>query len=114
MLLTVSSTVPFDDRTILLLYYLLHGNPQFISYVQSRTDLDTLLLPLLHILYHSFEQKPQQIYMILIIILILSQDESFNRSIQQIILPTVSWYKERYPFAALRTIMTIDAMYIPG
>lgn len=28
----LTSVIPFDDRTILLLYYLIHGNSLFISY----------------------------------------------------------------------------------
>lgn len=32
-----------DDRTILLLYFLLHGNSLFLSYVLARTDIDNLV-----------------------------------------------------------------------
>eukprot|EP01116_Phalansterium_solitarium_P001835 TRINITY_DN11658_c0_g1_i1.p1 TRINITY_DN11658_c0_g1~~TRINITY_DN11658_c0_g1_i1.p1 ORF type:complete len:667 (+),score=182.72 TRINITY_DN11658_c0_g1_i1:1116-3116(+) len=84
-----------DDRAILMLYFLLHGNSLFLSYVHARTDIDTLVLPLLEILYKSVDSEPQRIYMILIIILILSHDQSFNKNIQKMKLPTVPWFKSR-------------------
>lgn len=32
-----------DERTVLLLYFLLHGNNLFSSYVLSRTDIETMV-----------------------------------------------------------------------
>lgn len=79
-----------DEQTVLLLYFLLHGNKLFLSYALARTDLDTLILPLLQILYDLLLQKPQRIYMILIVILILTHDESFCSIVQSLVryLPT--------------------------
>jgi hypothetical protein len=74
-----------DEQTILLLYFLLHGNSLFLSYALARTDLDTLILPLLKILYDVLLQKPQRIYMILIVILILTHDESFCSIVQSLV-----------------------------
>ncbi|KAE8717627.1 Chlorophyllase 1 family protein [Hibiscus syriacus] len=59
-----------------------------------RTDLDTLLMPILETLYSASRRTSNQIYMLLIILLILSQDSSFNASIHKMTLPGVSWYKE--------------------
>mmetsp|Transcript_5021 Transcript_5021/g.7791 ORF Transcript_5021/g.7791 Transcript_5021/m.7791 type:complete len:774 (+) Transcript_5021:56-2377(+) len=84
-----------DERTTLLCYCLLHGNPHFLTYVLARTDLDTLLLPLLHMLYNAQERKPNQIYMLLIILLILTQDAAFNATIHTLMIPSVPWFKER-------------------
>ncbi|KAM9963732.1 hypothetical protein ACTFIW_006983 [Dictyostelium discoideum] len=86
---------PSSDKNILLLYYLLQENSFFFRYVQSRTDLDNLLLPMIQILYNSFEEKPQQVNMILIIILILSQDSLFNENVHSLIVHQILWYKER-------------------
>ncbi|GAM19817.1 hypothetical protein SAMD00019534_029920 [Acytostelium subglobosum LB1] len=86
---------PSSDKNLLLLYYLLLDNPNFFRYVQSRTDIDSLVLPLLQVLYSSFEEKPQQVYMILIIILILSQDTLFNANVHSLVIHQVLWYKER-------------------
>lgn len=84
-----------DETSILLLYSLVHGNSDFLEYVLVRTDLDTLLIPILEMLYDAPRRSSNQIYMLLIILLILSQDSSFNASIHKLILPNVSWYQER-------------------
>ncbi|MCO5600246.1 hypothetical protein L7F22_054356 [Adiantum nelumboides] len=84
-----------DESSVLLLYSLVHGNPAFLEYVLVRTDIDTLLMPLMEMLYDAPRKTPKQIYMLLIILLILSQDASFNASVHKLILPAVSWYKER-------------------
>lgn len=84
-----------DESSILLLYSLMHGNSDFLEYVLVRTDLDTLLMPILETLYNASRRTSNQIYMLLIILLILSQDSSFNASIHKLILPNVPWYQER-------------------
>lgn len=78
------------------------------------------LMPLLETLYNAPKRSSNQIYMVLIILLILSQDSSFNASIHKLvstaslgyhnsfrwlsywhliffeqILPSVPWYQER-------------------
>ncbi|ERN01512.1 dymeclin [Amborella trichopoda] len=85
----------FDETSVLLLYSLVHGNSDFLEYVLVRTDLDTLLMPVLEMLYNASRRTSNQIYMLLIILLILSQDSSFNASIHKLILPSVPWYQER-------------------
>ncbi|OMO54684.1 Dymeclin [Corchorus capsularis] len=83
-----------DETAVLLLYSLVQGNSDFLEYVLVRTDLDTLLVPILETLYNASRRTSNQIYMLLIILLILSQDSSFNASIHKMILPGVPWYKE--------------------
>ncbi|KAK7343616.1 hypothetical protein VNO77_12506 [Canavalia gladiata] len=84
-----------DEASVLLLYSLLQGNSAFLEYVLVRTDLDTLLMPILEALYNAPSRTANQIYMLLIILLILSQDSSFNASIHKLMLTGVPWYKER-------------------
>nr|XP_043626405.1 dymeclin [Erigeron canadensis] len=84
-----------DETAVLLLYALVLGNSDFLEYVLVRTDIDTLLMPLLETLYDASRRTSNQIYMVLIILLILSQDASFNASIHKLILPSVPWYQER-------------------
>ncbi|KAK6914000.1 hypothetical protein RJ641_021321 [Dillenia turbinata] len=84
-----------DETAVLLLYSMVHGNSDFLEYVLVRTDLDTLLMPILETLYNASKKTSNQIYMLLIILLILSQDSSFNATIHKLILPTVPWYQER-------------------
>ncbi|XP_077247325.1 uncharacterized protein LOC143887097 [Tasmannia lanceolata] len=84
-----------DESSVLLLYSLVHGNSDFLEYVLVRTDMDTLLMPILETLYNASRRTSNQIYMLLIILLILSQDSSFNASIYKLMLPNVPWYEER-------------------
>lgn len=97
-----------DDRSTLLLYSLIHGNPAFLEYLLVRADLDTLLMPLLEMLYTASRRTPNQIYMLLIILLILSQDASFNANVHKLVLPGVPWYKERLlPRISLGSLMVV-------
>ncbi|KAJ3696118.1 hypothetical protein LUZ60_001495 [Juncus effusus] len=84
-----------DENSVLLLYSLVHGNVDFLEYCLVRTDLDTLLMPILETLYNASRRTSNQIYMLLIILLILSQDSSFNATIHKLILPNVPWFQER-------------------
>ncbi|KAL9240845.1 hypothetical protein vseg_015021 [Gypsophila vaccaria] len=84
-----------DEAAALLLYSLVQGNADFLEYILVRTDLDTLLMPMLEILYNAPKTTSNQIYMLLIILLILSQDSTFNASIHKLMLPNVPWYQER-------------------
>ncbi|KAJ1285622.1 hypothetical protein BS78_03G292700 [Paspalum vaginatum] len=84
-----------NESSVLLLYSLVHGNCDFQEYVLVRTDLDTLLMPILEMLYHASRKTSNQIYMLLIILLILSQDSTFNASVHKLVLPAVPWYHER-------------------
>lgn len=43
------------------------------------------LMPILETLYNASKKTPNQIYMLLIILLILSQDSSFNASIHKMV-----------------------------
>ncbi|GBG64367.1 hypothetical protein CBR_g41568 [Chara braunii] len=84
-----------DERSTLLLYSLVHSNRSFLEYVLVRTDLDTLLMPLLEMLYKASKCTSNQIYMLLIVLLILSQDASFNANVHKLVLASVPWYRER-------------------
>ncbi|CAD6236550.1 unnamed protein product [Miscanthus lutarioriparius] len=84
-----------DESSVLFLYSLVHGNCDFQEYVLVRTDLDTLLMPILEMLYNASRKTSNQIYMLLIILLILSQDSTFNASVHKLVLPAVPWYHER-------------------
>jgi hypothetical protein len=48
------------------------------------SDLDTLLLPLLHMLYGAAGRAPSHLYMLLIILLILTQDASFAANVHKV------------------------------
>uniref|UniRef100_A0A667YUC6 Dymeclin n=1 Tax=Myripristis murdjan TaxID=586833 RepID=A0A667YUC6_9TELE len=84
-----------SDQATLLLYTLLHQNTNMRTYVLSRTDMDNLVMPILEILYHVEERNSHHVYMALIILLILTEDDAFNRSIHEVVLKNISWYTER-------------------
>jgi hypothetical protein len=65
------------------------------SSAQARSDLDTLLLPLLELLYGAPDRGANQLYMLLIILLILSQEPSFAGNVHRVALPSVPFYRER-------------------
>ncbi|CAG9864050.1 unnamed protein product [Phyllotreta striolata] len=83
------------DAATLLLYLLLHRNQSFKSYVLRRVDLDLLIVPILKSLYNAPNSNSHHIYMSLIILLILSEDDVFNGAIHDLKLKNVSWYVER-------------------
>nr|XP_027193748.1 dymeclin-like [Dermatophagoides pteronyssinus] len=85
-----------DDQTTLLLYMLLHQNGHFKTFVLSRTtDLDQFLIPVLRILYNSPDRNSHHIYMSLIILLVLSEDNLYNSIIHDITIRNITWYTER-------------------
>ncbi|KAA0719707.1 Dymeclin [Triplophysa tibetana] len=84
-----------SDQVTLLLYTLLHQNSNMRTYILSRTDMENLVLPILEILYHVEERNSHHVYMALIILLILTEDDTFNRSIHEVTLKNISWYTER-------------------
>ncbi|XP_067401494.1 dymeclin isoform X2 [Emydura macquarii macquarii] len=84
-----------SDQATLLLYMLLHQNSNVRTYMLARTDMENLVLPILEILYHVEERNSHHVYMALIILLILTEDDGFNRSIHEVILKNITWYSER-------------------
>ena len=63
--------------------------------VYACSDLEVLLLPLLHMLYTASGRAPSHLYMLLIILLILTQDASFAANVHRVQLSSVPWYRER-------------------
>ncbi|XP_060076610.1 dymeclin-like [Ylistrum balloti] len=84
-----------DDQSTLLLYLLIHRNTLMKAFILSRTNIDQLVMPLLKILYHAQDRNSHHIYMALIILLILSEDDVFNKAIHEIVIRNIPWFKER-------------------
>ncbi|CAG0921452.1 unnamed protein product [Notodromas monacha] len=104
----VFSSIEHCDQTTVLLYILLHKNTQFRIFVLSRSNIESIILlrqikrlfspqvmPILRTLYNAPRSNPQHIYMSLIILLILSEDDIFNSTVHDIALANVAWYQER-------------------
>ena len=100
----------------LLLYNMLQSSPIFAASLMARSDLDTLVMPILRTLYFSSKlshetshaqssfllerdrsfRAQSQLYVILILLLIFSQDPSFGRdAFRRSSVSKVTWYKER-------------------
>ena len=86
-----------NDQVALLLYFLLHNNKIFKPFILTTAApmLDQLLLPLLKILYTSIQKGSHHIYMVLIIFVILSEESSFNSTLNKSTLKGISWFKDR-------------------
>ncbi|XP_012282641.1 dymeclin [Orussus abietinus] len=84
-----------SDEVTLLLYMLLHRNANVKRYIMKRPDIHLLVIPILQILYHAPDNTSHHIYMSLIILLILSEDDTFNKRIHEIVLKGITWYTER-------------------
>ncbi|KAL7330192.1 hypothetical protein PS15p_205168 [Mucor circinelloides] len=91
-----STSIQVEER-MLLFYLILVENEPFRMYVLSRTDQETIYLPILKLIYESMEGKTNfsQIYILMVILLILSQDDVNNEAIQKIIVHNIAWFTER-------------------
>ena len=58
-------------------------------------DLTTIMIPLLQRLYGASARTPSALYMLLIVVLILSQDVAFAKAIHGIRIPSAPWFRER-------------------
>ncbi|KAG0098123.1 hypothetical protein BGZ93_001097 [Podila epicladia] len=85
------------EEVCLLLHMLLVENTYFRTYVLSRTDPETLYLPILRMVYEGVEGKTNysQVYVLLVIMLLFSEDEVFNETIQKINMTYQPWFTER-------------------
>ncbi|KAL5286763.1 DYM family protein [Megaselia abdita] len=91
---TLCKIVTIDQAT-LLLYLLLHRNERFYKFVMQQSNLEQLVIPILQTLYNAPDSTSHHIYMSLIVLLILSEDDAFNKNVHNIILRNISWYTER-------------------
>ncbi|KAK9497165.1 hypothetical protein O3M35_004533 [Rhynocoris fuscipes] len=83
------------EETTLLLYYLLHRNPHFRNYVLTEADITSLVVPMLQTIYRASDNNCHHMYMSLIILLILTEDNIFNKKIHTIMIKNLSWYTDR-------------------
>lgn len=84
-----------DERSTLLLYQLLLSCQSFREYVLVRSDLETLIIPVLKLMYNVKLKNQSQLYLLSIILLILSQDASFCSNSHRTMINGPEWYKER-------------------
>ncbi|KAI8360560.1 Dyggve-Melchior-Clausen syndrome protein-domain-containing protein [Mortierella sp. GBAus27b] len=68
-----------------------------IFHIICQTDPETLYLPILRMVYEGVEGKTNysQVYVLLVILLLFSQDDVFNENIQKITMTYQPWFTER-------------------
>lgn len=84
-----------SELTTLLLYNLLHCNSDVKAFILSKTDIEALVVPILKVLYLAPHHNSHHVYMALIILLILTEDNHFNKSIHDVPIQHVVWYTDR-------------------
>ena len=111
-----------NELGALLLYTMMQASTLLADSIAVRSDLDTLVLPLLRTLYFSSSsvkhydslshggnisqtnlslrtcpfRSLSQLYVIIILLLLFSQDSSFGSdAFRRVMVPNVLWYKER-------------------
>ena len=95
MFKTLCDTLSADEST-LFLYLLLHRNVAFRTHVLASSDVERVVLPILRTLYRAPESSNHHIYMSLIVLLILSEDDLFNTSVHDVTMKGgIDWYTER-------------------
>lgn len=76
---TLCKIVTIDQAT-LLFYLILHPNRQFYQFAMAQEHL-----PILQTLYNAPDSTSHHIYMTLIVLLILSEDDGFNKKYIRIV-----------------------------
>ncbi|VDN52240.1 unnamed protein product [Dracunculus medinensis] len=82
---------------MLLLYVLLHRNSGFRNYVLSRINLERLVIPVLRVLHsgslslHAASTNSHHLYLALIVILILSEDDFFCKIVHETAINETTW-----------------------
>lgn len=89
-----------QEPPMLLLYLLLHRNSGFRNFVLSRINLENLVLPVLKILHEgvaSLSSNSHHMYLALIVMLILSEDDFFCKIIHETTIKDVDWLESDRP-----------------
>jgi len=84
-----------DERGTLMLYTFLQCVHSFRDYASVRSDLQTIILPLLKQSYQVSFSSQSQVYLLSIILLIFSQDSSFSQEVHKLEVQAPDWFKER-------------------
>ena len=97
---------------MLLLYILIHENESFKNFVLSKTDIDRLVLPILKILSRPEKNSSHHLYMTLVVLLILTEDDSFCAQINEVVLKKIDleFYNEDQATANIVEIINLSSL----
>ncbi|KAI8104928.1 hypothetical protein M9435_000102 [Picochlorum sp. BPE23] len=105
---TIGSRLSASESSALLLYTVLQGNSSFYAYCMARTDVDIIMVPILQLLMDFEKRSLTHVYILMIIMLIFSEEPSLAQNSGDIVLKSVSFYKARQ----LKNIKLDSLMYL--
>ncbi|EFO26888.1 hypothetical protein LOAG_01596 [Loa loa] len=97
-----------QQSPMLFLYILLHRNIGFRNYVLSRINLEKLVLPVLIVLNDGAQSSgiinsynAHHVYLALIVILILSEDDFFCKVAHETMIKDTTWFNSERPLGEI-------------
>lgn len=83
------------EHSTLFLYLMLHSCKAYKRHVSNVPNIENLVVPILQVLYNAPDSNSHHIYMSLIVLLILTEDDALIKSVHLITLKNLTWYTER-------------------
>ncbi|CAH2988004.1 unnamed protein product [Chilo suppressalis] len=83
------------EHSTLFLYQMLHSCRAYRRHLANTSDIQNLIVPILQVLYNAPDNNSHHIYMSLIVLLILTEDDTLIKNVHLITLKNPSWYTER-------------------
>ncbi|CAK1548985.1 unnamed protein product [Leptosia nina] len=83
------------EHSTLLLYLMLHSCKAYKRHVTNVPHIENLIIPILQVLYNAPDSNSHHIYMSLIVLLILTEDDALIKNVHLIMLKNLTWYSER-------------------
>ncbi|XP_034838696.1 dymeclin [Maniola hyperantus] len=83
------------EHSTLLLYLMLHSCKAYKRHVSNVANVEHLIVPILQVLYNAPDSNSHHIYMSLIVLLILTEDDALIKNVHLIMLKNIPWYTER-------------------
>ncbi|XP_072937606.1 dymeclin [Epargyreus clarus] len=103
------------EHSTLLLYLMLHSCKAYKKHVSNSPNIENLIVPILQVLYNAPESNSHHIYMSLIVLLILTEDDHLIRNVHLIMLKNLTWYTERQlssvSLGGLMTLVLLRALH---
>nr|CTP81274.1 Bm2811 [Brugia malayi] len=97
-----------QQSPMLFLYILLHRNVGFRNYILSRINLEKLVLPVLIVLSDGAQSSgminsynAHHVYLALIVILILSEDDFFCKVAHETMIKNTTWFNSERPLGEI-------------
>ncbi|XP_060808687.1 dymeclin [Amyelois transitella] len=83
------------EHSTLLLYLMLHSCKAYKRHVSADPHIENLIVPILQVLYNAPDSNSHHIYMSLIVLLILTEDDALIKNVHLIMIKNPVWYTER-------------------